>query len=384
MTVDLLPSDTTGDLTPDEEQKLKQAWIHLLRLCGVENLEGAGSPQPAPDITRELRKHVGDMSPGDFRQGLWGFILTEHPDALVVRFLRARNWDAEKAMAMLVSAVHWRVERNMAEVVIRDGESVAMKEEMSADDKGLVAQYRSGKSYVRGTDRENRIIYVIRVRLHDPQLQSGDAMETYVLHNIESLRILAKPPPNDKFCLIFDMTGFGLKNMDFHVVKFLISVFEARYPETLGVVLIHNAPFVFWGIWNMIKGWLDPVIASKINFTRKSADLLHFISEENLQTSFGGKDTWEYEYIEPAKGENAKLEEAEKRTEIQRERNELIGEFELETIEWACLAADSPAGKEKASRRAEVAHQLDGNYWKLDPYIRSRTYYHRLGLVGDN
>ncbi|KAI0436639.1 CRAL/TRIO domain-containing protein [Xylaria telfairii] len=382
MTVDSFPSGTVGSVAPEEERKLQQAWIHLLRLCGVDNLETTGSPNPVPDISSELRQHVGDMSPGDFRRGLWGFILSEHPDTLVLRFLRAREWDAEEAMGMLVSAVNWRVERNMAEIVIRDGESVGMKEEQSADDKGLIAQYRSGKSYVRGTDKENRLIYVIRVRLHHPQLQSCAAMETYILHNIESLRILAKPP-NDKFCLIFDMTGFGLKNMDFHVVRFLISVFEARYPETLGVVLIHNAPFVFWGIWNMIKGWLDPIIASKINFTRKPADLLQFISKENLQTSFGGEDTWEYEYIEPVKGENAKLEEVEKRTQIQQERSELIGEFELETTEWACLVSGSPAGKEKALRRIELAHQLSRNYWKLDPYIRARTYYHRLGIAGD-
>jgi hypothetical protein len=46
---------------------------------------------------------------------------------------------------------------------------------------------------------------------------------------------------------VFDLTGFGLGNMDFHVVKFIVQVFEARYPETLGAVLVHNAPFVFWG-----------------------------------------------------------------------------------------------------------------------------------------
>ncbi|KAI1749335.1 CRAL/TRIO domain-containing protein [Xylaria castorea] len=382
MTVELLPPGTLGNLTPDEEQKLQQAWVHLLCLCGVENPGAAGSPQPAPDIASGLKQHLGDMSSSDFRRGLWGFILCEHPDTLVLRFLRARKWDTKQAMAMLVSAVNWRVERNMAGIVIRDGEGVGLKENPSADDEEFIAQYRSGKSYVRGTDRENRPIYVIRVRLHDPRLQSGEAMDTFVLHNIESLRIVAKPP-NDKFCLIFDMTGFGLKNMDYHVVKFLISVFEARYPETLGVVLIHNAPFIFWGMWNIIKGWLDPVIASKINFTRKPADLLQFISEENLQISFGGKDTWEYDYIEPVKGENAKLEEADKRTQIAQERDELIGEFELETIKWACLAADSPTEKEKTSRRTELVQQLGENYWKLDPYIRARTYYHRLGLVGN-
>ncbi|KAI1309566.1 CRAL/TRIO domain-containing protein [Xylaria venustula] len=383
MAVQALPSGTLDSLTPAEEQKLQQAWIHLLRLCGTKALENSASLKRVPDITNELQQYISDKSPEAFREGLWGFILSEHPDALVLRFLRARRWDVEKAMIMLVSAVNWRVERNLSETIIHTGESVGLKKDPSADDMGFISQYRSGKSYVHSKDKENRIVYVIRVRLHDPGMQSGAAMETYILHNIESLRILIKPP-DDKCCLIFDMTGFGLKNMDFHVVKFLVSVFEARYPETLGLVLIHNAPFVFWGIWNIIKGWLDPVIASKINFTRKSSDLLKFISQENLQTSYGGKDTWEYEYVEPVEGENARLYESEKKAEIQNERNELIGDFELRTVEWVSSEAESSAEKEKESLRTEAADHLTKNYWKLDPYIRARTYFHRLGMVRDN
>ncbi|KAI1155442.1 CRAL/TRIO domain-containing protein [Nemania diffusa] len=383
MAVEHLPPGTLGNLTPDEEQKLQQAWIHLLRICGVDNLEKAGSPNPTPDLTSVLQQHMSDNSPERFRQGFWDAVLSEHPDTLILRFLRARKWDVEKAMVMLVSAVDWRTERNIAETIIGTGESVGLKQDPSADDIGFIAQYRSGKSYVHGTDKENRLVYIIRARLHDPRAQSSEALETYVLHNIESLRVCIKPP-NDKCCLLFDMSGFGVKNMDFHIVKFLISVFEARYPETLGVVVIHNAPFVFWGIWNIVKGWLDPVIASKINFARKNIDLLQFIPEENLQTCYGGKDAWEYKYVEPIADENVKLSEAKERAEIEQERKELIGEFELETIGWASLAADSSSAKEKAAGRIEIADQLSRNYWRLDPYIRARTYYHRIGMARDN
>jgi hypothetical protein len=41
------------------------------------------------------------------------------------------------------------------------------------------------------------------------------------------------------------MTGFGLSNMEYPPVKFIIKCFEANYPESLGVLLIHNAPWVF-------------------------------------------------------------------------------------------------------------------------------------------
>lgn len=38
-----------------------------------------------------------------------------------------------------------------------------------------------------------------------------------------------------------------MANMDYTPVKFMIKCFEANYPESLGTVLVHNAPWVFQG-----------------------------------------------------------------------------------------------------------------------------------------
>lgn len=233
-------------LTVAEQGKLQQAWVHLFRLCGLHDLDGSGALSSTPDRTKQFLQIYKDKSTEGFRTTLWRFILSEHPDALLLRFLRARKWDVELAVTMLVSAMDWRNDNSIDQTIIRGGENVGLIESPTTDEKAFIAQYQSGKSYVRGTDKEGRPIYIIKVRLHDPNAQSSQAMETYILHNIESIRILSTYPL-DKACLIFDMTGFGLRNMDFHVVKFLCTVFEARYPETLGLVLIHNAPFVFSG-----------------------------------------------------------------------------------------------------------------------------------------
>jgi hypothetical protein len=231
-----------GNLTIEEERKLQEAWIHLLRLCGVEE----SVSHETTDRTLEFQGHLNDKSTDLFRQRLWCFILADHPDVLVLRFLRARKWDVEKAITMLVSAVNWRHEQRIDDDIIRKGDSIGVAKEQSADEKSFMAQYHSGKAYVRGSDNEGRPVFIIKVRLHDPKLQSPESMETFVLHNIETMMAMMRHP-SEKTCLIFDLTGFGLKNMDFHVVKFLIQVFEARYPEYLGVVLVHNAPFLFWG-----------------------------------------------------------------------------------------------------------------------------------------
>ena len=239
-----VPPGHLGNLTDQEERKLQEAWIHLLRLCGVQE----SVDHETPDRTAAFQEHLSDKSTDNFRQRLWSFILADHPDVLVLRFLRARKWDVEKAVAMLVSALNWRCEQRLEDDIVRRGDSVGLAgKEQSADEKSFMAQYRSGKAYVRGADKERRPVFIIKVRLHDPKLQSPESMEMFVLHNIETMRTMIRHP-NEKACLIFDLTGFGLKNMDFHVVKFLVQVFEARYPEYLGVVLVHNAPFIFWGL----------------------------------------------------------------------------------------------------------------------------------------
>lgn len=47
--------------------------------------------------------------------------------------------------------------------------------------------------------------------------------------------------------IVFDMTGFSMANMDYAPVKFMVKCFEANYPECLGAVLVHKAPWIFQG-----------------------------------------------------------------------------------------------------------------------------------------
>ncbi|KAG5765610.1 hypothetical protein H9Q72_006296 [Fusarium xylarioides] len=366
---------TRGNLTLEQKKSLQEAWVHILRLCGNENIA-----HDAPDNTDAYLQHLKNKDSDHFSRNLWESIMADHPDTTLLRFLRARDWDVNKAVDMAVSALNWRDERQIQKTIVGGGEAVGLKKTLTTDEESFMAQYRSGKSYVRGTDKDNYPVYVIRVRLHDPHKQSAESMEEYVLHNIETLRVMAREP-QDRVCLIFDLTGFGLRNMDFHVVKFLVDILEKRYPETLSVVLVHNAPFVFWGVWTVIKHWLDPVVASKVHFTSGTKGLLKFIAKENLQKSYGGEDPWEYKYVEPVPSENERMQSEEKKIKIQIERQELIDSFNRSTVDWIGTNPDTDAGKEAHERRDEVIQLLQMNYWKLDPYVRSGTYYHRAGVV---
>jgi len=231
-----------GNLTANEEQKLQEMWVHLLRLSGLP--ESESQSHRTPNRTPELRAQLDDPSPAVFWRLLWNLFLGDHPDVMVLRFLRARKWDVENATAMMLSVINWRGEQRLDDELIRQGDSVGLAPLPTVDEHGFIAQYRSGKAYVRGADREHRPVLIIKVRLHDPKAQSPESMEMFILHKIETIRTTIRHP-QETSCLIFDLTGFALRNMDTHVVKFMVQVFEARYPEHLGVLLVHNAPFVF-------------------------------------------------------------------------------------------------------------------------------------------
>jgi len=175
--------------------------------------------------------------------------------------------------------------------------------------------------------------------------------------------------------------------MDYTPVKFLIKAFEAHYPESLGVCLVHKAPWIFQGmlpqlqasllgIWNIIKGWLDPVVASKIHFTRSVADLEKFIPKSRIVKELEGDEDFEYKYVEPVPGENDLMKDTATRDKIQEERNRMVERFEQLTKQWV-------TGDDVSAERDDVAKELNANYWKLDPYIRARTLYDRIGAIGE-
>lgn len=149
-----------------------------------------------------IRQALAQITPAELRMGVLDFLKHDHPDAVLLRFLRARKWDVPKAFAMLMGAVVWRVkEMHVDEDVMAKGELHAMKQTHNQASKSeqkagndFLAQLRMGKSYVHGVDRTGRPIVVVRVRLHKPGAQSEESLERYIVHAIESVRLTLAPP----------------------------------------------------------------------------------------------------------------------------------------------------------------------------------------------
>lgn len=64
------------------------------------------------------------------------------------------------------------------------------------------------------------------------------------------------------------------------------------------------------------------------------------------------------------------------RDKILEERAVMVQRFENATKGW--IAGED----EKQGERNTIAEELNANYWKLDPYVRARTLYDRIGAIG--
>ena len=132
------------------------------------------------------------------------------------------------------------------------------------------------------------------------------------------------------------------------------------------------------GVWKLIRGWLDPVVASKIHFTKNVEELAGFVERSHIIKELGGDDPWSYQYIEPIAGEDELLSDSVTRQRLLNERATVVKEYENMTQQWIHNPNSPDALQQK---RSELTKQLRAGYWELDPYLRARTLYDRTGVI---
>ncbi|KAH8688789.1 hypothetical protein BGW36DRAFT_309706 [Talaromyces proteolyticus] len=352
------------------------------------------SPQNAKVMQRVMNSYK--LSPDELRRSLLSSLKQDHPDSMLLRFLRARKWDVGKAFVLLVAAMAWRVKMQVDEDISTRGELYALQQTRAnyrAERKvgiDFMKQLRMGKNIIHGVDRAGRPIVDIRVRLHYAEDQSDATLERYIIYTIETVRMLLRPPLVETSVLIFDMNDFSMSNMDYTPIKFIIKCLENFYPESLALILIHNAPWFFSGLWKIIKSWMNDSLVSKVHFTKTVEDLERFIPRENIPADLGGLDAYHYRYIEPDttdKVESLPLDTYSPTREFLLNQRQRIASDLLDTTRlWLQTSAmrDRIGTAIQQDRRAELIEDLRMNYWRVDPFIRARSQLDREGvIVGD-
>ena len=397
--------DRDHDLDASQELSLKEFWCsvlkfwgytvddeYLLKLLEVDKQEDIDAKKSSffggwGSSNGDANNEEGEQQKSDpftkynldkdaSEKLFWNLLNKESPDSFILNFIRARKWNIQKSLSMFVRSINWRLNDMYCLAIIKGGEAEAVR----SNKIGLIKNLEIQKAVICGYDIKNRPIILVRPKLHFTNDQTEAELEEFAILIIEQARLFMKDPIRAT-SILFDLSDFTLSNMDYSPVKFLVSIFEAHYPECLGPLLIHQAPWIFSPIWNIVKTWLDPVVVSKVQFTYNAKDLSKSINMDQIPDYLGGECKLDFDNITlPDGSADTLLADQKTRDEILQERQGLIQRFIELTVKWI-ETDDAAVSKEIFQMRIELFKELSENYSKLDPYTRSRSVYDINGTL---
>ncbi|CAI0377517.1 unnamed protein product [Linum tenue] len=224
-----------------------------------------------------------------FRQAL---ILDEllpnrHDDHhMMLRFLKARKFDIEKAKQMWSDMIQWRKEFG-TDSIMEDFEFKEVDE--------VLQYYPQG---YHGVDKDGRPVYIEKLGEVDAnKLVQVTSLDRYVKYHVQEFEkvftykfpacSIAAKKHIDQSTTIIDVQG----------VVCLLTINQRTnrsiFIETLNRMFIINGGAGFRLLWNTVKSFLDPKTAAKIHVlgNKYQSKLLEVIDASELPSFFGGTCT---------------------------------------------------------------------------------------------
>ncbi|XP_031749907.1 SEC14-like protein 1 isoform X2 [Xenopus tropicalis] len=247
-----------------------------------------------------IKRYLGDLTPLQesclirLRQWLQETHKGKIPkDEHILRFLRARDFNIDKAREILCQSLTWRKQHHVDYLL------------STWDPPQVLHDYYAGGWHHH--DRDGRPLYVLRLGQMDTKgLVRALGEESLLRHvlsiNEEGLRRCEENtnifgrPISSWTCLV-DLEGLNMRHLWRPGVKALlriIEVVEANYPETLGRLLILRAPRVFPVLWTLVSPFIDENTRKKFliyagNDYQGPGGLIDYIDKEVIPDFLGGE-----------------------------------------------------------------------------------------------
>ncbi|KAF6755970.1 CRAL-TRIO domain-containing protein [Ephemerocybe angulata] len=245
-----------------------------------------------------------------------GTVEASPDEATLLRFLRARSFQPEAALAQFQSANEWRKQHDVENLF-----ASGFTAEEFEDTKRFYPRWTGRR------DKHGLPLFVYRISALEPLQKELDAIPAerryqriiglYEQMIKFSFRLCSYlPHPTSPLPVSASTSIIDLGDASFSSMFRLRNHFQeasklatANYPETLGSIVIVNAPSFFPTVWSWIKGWFDEGTRNKIHILSKDPQSLTTLSTlikpKDLPKIYGGELDWTF-VDEPNLDEEAK------------------------------------------------------------------------------
>jgi len=218
-------------------------------------------------------------------------------DLFLCRWLRAREYDIEKAFQMLYEHIEWRVTEGVSKL-----REMTESEVLGCDRNKVLTMC---PHWIGGFDSLKRpYVFHQYATLNTATLLEYTTLNHLFRHHIwvqENLsRIVALQGKKNGFvvecwCTVLDLKGMGMRTVTsafMEMVKAFSAIDQNHYPERNGGVYILNTPSAFPFVWRGVKALMNPRTTSKINIYASSKVfspvLVDLLGESSLLEEYGG------------------------------------------------------------------------------------------------
>uniref|UniRef100_A0A6B2L9S6 CRAL-TRIO domain-containing protein n=1 Tax=Arcella intermedia TaxID=1963864 RepID=A0A6B2L9S6_9EUKA len=243
----------------------------------------------------ELKRFIGVVEEQGIEVGKYLVRPAETEVLLYLRFLRARQFNVQAAIAMLKEDIEWREKENVLNILKETPEEI-----LGCPEEWIM---RRVPQWVQGFDKVGRPVIwwefgnanIEKVLQHTTQEKLGRhhiyLMETFITKLSEQSEKLQYNI--EDFALVIDAHGWKISYATsdaYNFVKTIVGVDSAHYPERLGKVIVIRAPMALATAWAIIKNWLDPRTRDKIEILDSDyhEKLFSTVDKDQIGPEYGG------------------------------------------------------------------------------------------------
>jgi len=271
------PEGYAGNLNEEQTatlDKLKENLASFVKEKGGTANGGYTVPK-APEAPTDAKGPLVAGTPEEEIQQANNLLSSEKD---LLRFCRARQFDAEKATEMALNNVKWRA---------------SVKPWAVTPDMIPTALPSGVWRWAGYTKSGMSILHVDCANWKPSEYYSVDEYIRYLAYIVEGA-VQRMGDGVSRLFVIYWIPGLTMEMMGGRAsecAQILMKLMQDQYPERLGAAMTCNCNALFSAMWAMCQGWIDPVTKAKFQVAPKGMHtqmLLKYIDADVLPKSLGG------------------------------------------------------------------------------------------------